>query len=177
MDIRSGLLAMAVIALAGCAPAHVPVEIRSAPEVDPQVEEVQADFARYEGVNVRWGGRIASVYNKEEETWIEVVATRLDGTGRPRVVDYAYGRFIARFDGFLDPQIYAMNRELTVYGKLEKLVDRTIGEHPYSYPLVRVQSHELWREYPERRYYSPPHPYYYHPYSYRFYRPYYPYFW
>jgi outer membrane lipoprotein len=181
MAIRSVLLATAVIALSGCAPTHVPLEIRTSPDLDPGVEQVRAGIERYEGTKVRWGGAIASVENKENETWIEVVAATLDGSGRPRTLDASEGRFLVRIDGFLDPQIYAAHRELTVYGEVDGLVERPIGEHTYLYPLVRAQTYYLWREYQERYYRHYPHPYYYYPpypYSYRFYRPYYhPYYW
>jgi outer membrane lipoprotein len=177
MGIRSILFAAIMITLSGCAATHVPVEIRETPERDPGVDQVRSNIDSYKGVPVRWGGTIASVENKEQETWIEVVAARLDSSGRPRSLDASEGRFLVRIDGFLDPQIYAMHRELTVFGEVEDLVEQPIGEHAYIYPLMRAQTYYLWPEYQERRYghYPYPYPYYYpaYPYSYRFYRPYY----
>lgn len=183
MSVRliSVLITGLVLGLTGCASTQVPPEIREAPERDPGVDQVRADFDQYAGDKVRWGGAIASVQNKQDETWVEIVAASLGSSGRPRSVDYSYGRFLARIDGFLDPQIYAVSREFTVYGRLEEQVERKIGEHPYRYPVVRVQSYQLWREYPDQRYSSRyyRHPYYYYPYpySYRLHRPYYPYYW
>ena len=47
---------------------------------------------------VRWGGAIASVENRRDETWIEIVE-------RPLNTDKSAGRFLARVDGFLDPAV------------------------------------------------------------------------
>ncbi len=161
-----------VFLLAGCA-SHIPVEIRDdITEGSATINSVQSDFEAYEGRQVRWGGTIAAVENRENDTWIEVVARELNSWGEPLYSDVSSGRFLFRVDGFLDPAIYKVDREITVYGTIESRVVREIDDHPYNYVLVRAQSHYLWNDYEQRRYawpyYYPYYPYYY-PYHYGFY--------
>jgi outer membrane lipoprotein len=162
--------------LAGCA-SNIPKEIREAPAGNPMVAEVRADAARFTGTHVRWGGTIAAVDNQASETWIEVVARALDSSGEPRQTDHSPGRFIAIIDGFVDPALYAEDREITVSGVVEKAVTRKIGDYDYTLPVVRVESHLLWPlryepdapDYPPYWYYDPWYPFYpgyYYPYRY-----------
>jgi len=156
-----------ILLATGCA-SNVPRAIQEAPAGNPTVGEVRDDIDPYQGVRVRWGGTIASVENRENETWIEVVATELGRYGRPKGSDYAFGRFIVRIEGFLDPQIYAEGRELTVAGEVESRLVRPIGEHPYTYPLVRASTYYLWPYYAGRGYHYPYYHGYYRPYGYRY---------
>lgn len=135
--------------VSGCA-SNIPQEIQDPPIADPTVNQVRDNIDEYTGSTVRWGGIIASVENRENETWIEVVAQDLGSYGQPQEEDSSYGRFLVRIEKFIDPQIYAKGRELTVAGVVESRIVRPIGEHPYTYPLIRATSHYLWPEYAER---------------------------
>ena len=148
--------AVAATMLVGCA-ATVPEAIRETPPGNPSPVEVRANPEQFVGARVRWGGSIASVDNRKEQTWIEVVARQLQDNGRPESGDTSFGRFLARIDGFVDPSIYSDEREITVVGTLRDSVRRTIGEYPYLYPVVEVSSHHLWpRELrAPARYYDP----------------------
>lgn len=144
----------ALLALTGCT-SHVPLEIREPPPEDLNILQIRDDFDQHKGSRVRWGGSIASVENKNEETWLEIVASPLDGQGRPRYDDRSMGRFIARVPGFLDPQVYAGGRSVTVYGEVESRIVRPIGEYPYTYPLVRSLNYQFWQERDDYRYARP----------------------
>lgn len=163
------LLLLPLISLAGCA-SNIPREIQDPPPDNPTISEVRHNIEQYEGARVRWGGTIASVENKAEETWIEVVAHELGSYGQPEDDDSSYGRFLVRIPAFLDPQIYAEGRELTVAGEVESRIVRKIGEHPYTYPLIRASNYYLWPQNYARRdrgYYH--HHYYYgYPWGYRY---------
>jgi outer membrane lipoprotein len=83
-------------------------------------------------------------------------------------------------NGFLDPTIYRQDREITVYGIVERLAKGHIGEHPYLFPVVQVETYYLWEIVEARPYYYPL----YGPYGgfypfYGFYPPYgfYPFWW
>lgn len=167
-------LVFGILAVTGCA-TTVPEAIREAPPGDISVVEARRDAAAYAGQRVRWGGTVASVENRKDETWIEIVARDLGSTGRPRDTDRSQGRFIARVQGFLDPAVYTSGRQITVSGTLEQAVTRPIGDYSYTFPLVRAESVYLWERLPERRdyyYYDPfwpydsfwPYPYWRHPY-------------
>jgi len=165
------LVATFLLLLGGCA-GNIPLEIREdVPGGSPGINAVRSQVVQYEGSKVRWGGTIAEVENKAAETWLEVVGRELGSYGRPRPSDLSQGRFLARIEGFADPAIYRKGREVTVYGTVESRIVRTIDEYPYAYPLVRVQSHYLWRDhdYYRRHYaYHYPYGYYHYPFHYGF---------
>lgn len=124
------------------------------------------------GVKVRWGGTIASVRNGKVRTWIEIVEQPLSGNGRPRRTDRSEGRFLARFNGFLDPAIYTAGRKITVVGDVTHAVTGTIGAYSYKFPVVKVTSFHLWRPLPKRRYVANPNPFWvspWYPWGYPFY--------
>lgn len=120
---------------------------------------------------MRWGGTIASVQNRADATWIEIVERELGAYGRPLETDRSEGRFLARFDGYLDASIYKVDRPITIFGVVKGQVSGFIGDYSYNFPLVHVASHYLWREhdpYADYRYRDPywDYPYWYYPYWY-----------
>lgn len=150
---------LATLLLAGCA-SNVPLEIQNAVPGSPGVAAASTTEATYTGQKVRWGGTVVSVETRAEDSLIELVAKELGGYGRPRETDLSEGRFLAKVPGFVDPNIYSEDRELTVYGTLDQPVTRNIGERPYTYPLVIVEKLHLWPKYEPVAY--PPYPYHYY---------------
>jgi outer membrane lipoprotein len=155
MTRSASILAVVAALTTGCA-AGVPRPIRDAPPDNPALNAVRADPAAYTGRAVRWGGTIARVDNRATETRVEIVERALERYGRPRDTDVSGGRFLARFDGFLDPSVYAKDRQLTVTGMLAGSEAGKIGEHPYTYPVVRVEAAHLWPPLPEPTHYRDP---------------------
>ncbi|OGT64351.1 MAG: hypothetical protein A2W69_01880 [Gammaproteobacteria bacterium RIFCSPLOWO2_02_47_7] len=157
--------------LSGCA-SNIPLEIRQDITDSPvSINAASKDIDQYQGKQVRWGGTIASVENRKDDTWIEVVGKELNSWGEPVFSDESGGRFLVRVDGFLDPAIYKADRGITVYGTVESRVVGQIDDYSYNYPLIKAQSHYLWSDYARRRYYVYPYyPYYpyYYPYRYGF---------
>jgi outer membrane lipoprotein len=145
--------------LAGCA-SDIPRPIREAPAVDISMAQVLAEPESLRQNSVRWGGAITGVENRRDETWIEIVEHPLGSDGLPRRTDLSGGRFLARVPGFIDPSVYARKRLVTVAGQFESIVTRNIGEHPYRYPVVRVDNLYLWPQEPTDIH----HYYYYAPY-------------
>lgn len=161
---------MALVMLGGCA-TPVPELVRKAPSGNPQLSEVRAQSESFRSSRVRWGGSIQSVENRPSETWIQVVAFELAKNGRPIEDSRSQGRFLARFDGFLDPLVYKTGRWITVTGTVSGQETRAVGEYPYVFPIVHVESHYLWE--PRRRDYPLYDPFWYDP----WYDPWYPYPW
>jgi outer membrane lipoprotein len=91
------------------------------------------------------GGQIIATTVKTEETWIEVLEKPLDYQQRPLDTDQSSGRFLVRFQSFLDPAIYASGRKLTVAGQVEGKVVRPLKEMNYTYPVLTVKEHYLWK--------------------------------
>ncbi|MCG5500752.1 Slp family lipoprotein [Ectothiorhodospira lacustris] len=165
------------VLLAGCA-SRPPAVIADVPEAIPALMVVRADPDAWLGREVRWGGVIAGVENRQDHTVVEVVSRPLDGRGRPRQVDVSEGRFLAHVQGFLDPLVYVEGREFTVTGRVEGVVHRPIGEYRYAFPLILTTGTHLWSPRPEPtrdpyHHYPPPfHSPLYDPW-YPFYHPYY----
>lgn len=140
--------------------------------------EVRSAPQRFDGAEVRWGGVIAKINNQAAQTEIEVVSRALKDNGQPKPESDSDGRFIARFQGFVDPLVFSPGRQLTVAGTLRGEIMGKIGEFEYRYPVVNVTIFQLWPEPEPLRYrdypYSPwyddpwwpyPYPHYYPPYN------------
>jgi outer membrane lipoprotein len=116
------------------APAVIPVTVSQAAKKPEQVK----------GTQVRWGGTIAKVENRQQTTRVEIVARELFDDGEPKKSDRSLGRFMAEIKGFLDPAIYAVGRNFTVVGALAGTVQGKLGEMNYTYPVVEAGSYYLW---------------------------------
>lgn len=142
--------------LAGCATPDSSDPLRNAALAPTTLATVRAAPSDYVGTPVRWGGTIARVENRRDETWVEVVSQPLQHSGRPEDTTSSAGRFVAKVAGFLDPVLYAEGRSFTVTGTVLPPVERIIGEHPYTFPVVAVDHYRLWDKEPEREVYFYP---------------------
>lgn len=135
-------LLLVALLLSACS--SVPKNI-SEPAISP-VTIAQAVTApeSVKGKTVRWGGTIAKVENHQQKTKVEIVARELYDDGEPKKSDRSLGRFIAEINGFLDPAIYAVGRNLTVVGTLAGTTQGKLGEMNYSYAVVNADAHYLW---------------------------------
>jgi outer membrane lipoprotein len=161
------LLAVIVLLAAGCA-SGPPEPIGKVLHENPSLTRVRMDIDAFLGTDVRWGGVISRVENKTEETLIEIVRQELRGDASPVPGGKSDGRFVARFDRFLDPVVYEVGRRLTVVGAIDGSIRRPIGEYEYLFPLVAVEGSYLWQVVE----YSPPPAY---PGPWWYYDPWYPY--
>lgn len=152
------------ILLTGCA-TTIPKPIDEEIDNIPALNLVRQDVKLYIGHRVRWGGVIANVINEKNTTIIEIVDHTLNKEGRPIETDQTLGRFLAKFQGFLDPVVYAIGREITVVGTINKETKQLIHQYEYTYPQVIVDSFVLWQQIEPRP------DYYYYPY---WYDPWYP---
>lgn len=147
--------ALSLLAVLGGCASPIPLAIRD-PLVNPVTpNQVQQQPDRYLGQRVRWGGTIIAVRNLSAVTEFELLARPLDADGEPQAQDDGQGRFIAQIAGFLDPAEYEKERSLTVAGILVGVERRPVGDYPYAYPLVRVDSRYLWPKAPPPQVYGP----------------------
>jgi outer membrane lipoprotein len=171
----AGLFAALVAAmLAGCQ--TLPEEVRT--PVGPALEQVRENPAAHAGQTVRWGGTVAQVENRQSQTWLHVVGRALDSYGRPFESDHSPGRFIARATGFLDPEIYARGREVTIRGRFAEVITSQVGEFPYPMPVMDAETVFLWERRPDPApywpYYDPFYPWWGYPWGYPYRYPYHP---
>lgn len=147
---------LAGLLLAGCT-SEVPLLIRQGPLDSPAPAVVRTQPADYQGKAVRWGGTIIETGNRKDTTRLVVLARPLFSDGEPRLTDDSSGRFIALVPEFLDPELYAPNRRVTVSGTVRGSETGKVGEHPYRYPVVEAQAWYLWpRETDVPYYYDDP---------------------
>lgn len=142
MRIYIGVIAAMLVG--GCA-SVVPESIRTTAAGNIQIAQVREQPQQFRHAVVRWGGKIVSTRNERDYTVLEIIGRELDSEGRPNDEDNSLGRFLAKVQGFLDPAIYKADRELTVFGQVEDVVERSVGEYRYNYPLVQAEQIYLWK--------------------------------
>jgi outer membrane lipoprotein len=98
------------------------------------------------GTVIRWGGVILAAQPDEAQTCFEVLSRPLASSMRPQKSDQTLGRFIACRAGFLDPEVFARGREVTLTGTLTALDQRKVGDYDYRYPIVSAKFITMWPE-------------------------------
>ena len=143
------LLAGGFSLLAACSFAPAPL----AGEFPP----VTADQAgsQHVGQAVRWGGVIIATRPDNAETCLEILSRPLDSSLRPINSDRSQGRFVACKPEFLDPEVFARGREVSITGELTRLDTRKVGEFDYRYPILETDVLYLWPERPDVVYREP----------------------
>lgn len=139
----AALLTALTVFAAGCAPV-ISDDVLKGADRNLTYEEVVAEPARYTGETVVFGGTVLEVENEEGLTRVYVLQQPLSWRLRPRVSDPSGGRFIAEYDGFVDPAVYGKGREITVAGVVRKFRSGIIGKMPYYYPVIEVTEDHLW---------------------------------
>ena len=135
---------LVAVLLASCAP--VSKEIMSQVDETLTYQVVQQDPDRYKGKTVLWGGVIVQTTNRQNETVLTVTQTQLDIEKRPKDLDRSAGRFIVRYEGFLDPNIFKEGREITVGGDIAGKEVLPLGGIQYTYPVLIGREIHLWEK-------------------------------
>lgn len=135
------LPALTALVLGACASAPEPLRGEFA-----ALTPAEAGRGGATGERVRWGGRLVETRPDASQTCFEVLGTPLGASARPRGEDTTLGRFLACREGFYDPAVFAVDREITVIGSIEDVETRSIGEYPYPYPRVAAEVVFLWPE-------------------------------
>ncbi len=136
--------ACVLVLISACAVPVMTPETMETVDKSISFSTIQQNPDAVRGSVVLVGGQILETTPKEGETWIEVLEKPLDRSGKPVSADLSSGRFLVRFQGFLEPTIYEKGRRLTVAGRVDGKVIRPIGEIDYTYPLLTATEHYLW---------------------------------
>jgi len=102
---------------------------------------------------------VKTTYQPDGKTRIEAYQTQMNYEKRPVNLDISQGRFLAEYDGFLDSDIYAKGRQVTLAGRFQGVKVMTLGQMDYSYPFVKIHEIHLWEK-EEPRIYTDPYPWY-----------------
>lgn len=139
------VLALALAAFAaGCGPV-ISKEVLKGVDRGIAFREVAGDPEAYIGRSVVFGGTILKTENTEGgATVIEVLQEGLNSQLKPVDTDSSEGRFLAEFEGFKDPAIYAPGKGITVAGKVIDADKRPLGKGTYTYPVIRPAEAYLW---------------------------------
>lgn len=137
-----------VLSLILTACSGLPPTINSAPS--PNIQLQTQAMPEIVGKNVRWGGRIIGVDNAEDSTTIQLLAFPLNSFGRPISDDESVGRFIIYSDGFLDPEVYKVDRYMTVFGTVTAEQSIQVGQKTLHLPVVKMSEYHIWK--PEQYY-------------------------
>jgi outer membrane lipoprotein len=126
----------------------------------------EAGAANSVGERVRWGGEIVAVDTQATRSCFELLGKPLGDSARPSRADHTEGRFLACRDGFYDPALFEVGRDLTVTGVIESIEPRPIGGFEYHYPRIAAEVIYLWPERDPNR--IRPSAFYFGSYGYRF---------
>lgn len=163
MKIKNVLLFSLVAAsiLTGCT-SVISKDVRSEVNETAGIQEVIENPDAFYGSQALWAGIIIDIKNFKDHTLVEVLQRPADYRGRPKDVNTSDGRFFASHNGFLDPMIYSMGRQVTVSGKIAGIKISAIGEYEYTYPVVVITEIHLWPVEPDRDFNYYYYPSYYH---------------
>jgi len=131
----------ACLALAACATS--PLDTTG---VDNRVtpSRVVEDLPEYRGQQVQWGGHIVSIANKPDATRIEVLSYPASRDGYPNTYRDPTGRFVLRYEGFLEPRDFAPGRVVTAVGSVDSLITTSLGDSTFLVPVIRAEQLKLW---------------------------------
>lgn len=136
-------LAVVLLVAAGCGTV-ISENVMKTVDRGIEFKSVVADPAKYEGRSVVFGGTIIKVENFENRTVMEVVQEGMNSQLKPVSKDESAGRFLAKFDRFMDPAIFAAGKKITVAGVVSGTETRPLGKGNYRYPVISPTEHYLW---------------------------------
>ncbi len=107
-------------------------------------ESLERDPESYHGKIIILGGIITQTTTVKQGSLIEVVQKPLDYWGKPQRTDKSGGKFLVYSATYLDPLVYAPEREITVAAEIEGVRSTMLGDVEYSYPIVLSRELKLW---------------------------------
>jgi outer membrane lipoprotein len=161
------------VSLAACS--TLPPSIKDPPAIDISYPEASVHIDRYRESPVRWGGVIIDVLNEQAFSRLQVQSYPLNSYGRPMRDKPPQGRFYIYSTMFLDPTVYAKNKEVTAAGILKGDEELMVGKKMLRLPKLQATTLYLWPQYERVPYYYGPGGFYPYPGYYGYYG--YPYFW
>jgi len=159
----AGVVLAAMLTLAACG--VISREVREGAARLEGFSELRDAPESFLGRMVILGGEIIEPRNKGDETHLVILQRPLDVSERPKLDSMSEGRFIASFPRYLDPVMFAPQREVTVAGVVAGTQTEPVGETRYRYVVIDGVEIHLWTRPPYDRlyweyYYDPWHPWY-----------------
>lgn len=152
-QIRLALLGVSLVALAGCATYPISKSVRQEASKATLAQVLENPDA-HQGQLVIWGGRIIKTMNQTNGADIYVLKLPLTHFEKPISDANSTGRFIARANRFVDPQVFKNGRRITVAGTITGLKTEKLQKTQYTYPVLASRELHLWPHH-QRVYYYP----------------------
>ncbi len=137
------LVLFAVLGLSACS--SLPQELNATSEQVLTDYNVFAESKGQASNDIRLGGIIAKVDNLKDKTRIEIVNLPISKSGKPDISDEPTGRFTVYFDGYLEPVAFSQGRLVTIVGQAAGEEQGKVGEHQYTFPVIKGQGYRLWK--------------------------------
>ena len=86
------------------------------------------------------GGVVIAVEESDEGSILELMEWRINRRGEPMALEDQGRRLLVKSDQRLDPLKYQSGRLVTFTGTVLGSETRTLGEHPYRYPIFTLDA-------------------------------------
>lgn len=138
------IVLLACLALSGCV--SIPQEIQGNNTLLAKVsyQDIKQDIPRFNGQEVRLGGKVLHVTNGQNETTFEVAVLPLDASARPELGTAVQGRIIVKANKFIEP-LTLKDRLITVLGTVDGTTQGKVGEADYQYLTLNLQGYQVWQ--------------------------------
>ena len=142
-----GLLAISLVM--GCSVMSQEITNQALPSWP--LDQLIRDIEQLKGQTVVLGGYVVSVENLKNQSRIVVVQAPLGLGQRPKSKDKSQGRLILHYKGFIDPEVFTKDRQITVGGRILNSSAKD-GQAAYPYLAIEVNQIHLWpKPRPEQR--------------------------
>ena len=118
--------------------------LRDQIDTDANFRDLVADVGRSQGATVILGGYVLTVSAKADHSIVTMLQAPLGIGDEPLSRDSSQGRLVVEYQGFLDPEVYAKNRKLTVGGRILHGFADGSDENPYPYLRIAAVEVYLW---------------------------------
>ncbi len=125
-------------------------QVRSEAETPVNFRTLIEEADEYSDRTVILGGYILETKNLASETILKVLQVPFRVGEEPDSRDLSQGRFIVYYNGFLDPEVYAKDRAITVAGRVMGSAVEKNGEEHIQYLKIETREIYLWPEYMNR---------------------------
>ena len=151
MDTLKYLFLMTLCGLIAVSCSVISKDIRSQAEPRIPFKEISRNPLKYQGRTVVIGGYVLENTASETQTTLTILQSPLKFEDEPDFKDNSEGRFKVSHQGYLDPEVYAKDRKITVGGTIAGC-DKAASCHK-PYPLIESNEIYLWPKYdPDYRY-------------------------
>ncbi len=145
------VLCVGLIAITGCTGPVIMKEIRETSWPVSGFAEVRQNPEKFKNKTIIIGGTIIDTINNEDgSTTLIVLNFPLDDGEQPAKWENSQGRFMVNTPQFLDPQVYARDREVTVAGVVIGVETAPMGETKYRYVILNALQLYLWPQWYQR---------------------------